>query len=593
MRTLLAPLVFLAALACADPIDGGDDAATPTDATTADLGIDAGSTDLGSTPDAAEDAGVADADADLPDAVAGDADLDAGPAPFPIKVAYSAGAETPVLVELYLTDTSTSRFKVNGPMLGGPAGGDKGPPFAGLSEFYWTAGGEALVYRAQQDAFDRYELYAADAAGPRPRAPRKLSLPNAQSEASFEGFAPSGRRLAFEQLPAGRTFSELYVVSATAASVFSAINQGSAAPPKWSPTQDQFVFFDIIQSMNDRDLWFADLNGAPPFRTERVNPGANLGFNASAAWSADGRRLLYVADESALRLFELFVVDITAGALGPRTRVHPALATNRDVQAGQETIGFSPDGRYAGYALAAVVNPALAAEVFVVDLSSSPFGAPVSVSGPLPVSSRGLSRLRFSVDNAHLYYLADQDTPNSPELYWASLSGGSPVRLNDALPANAEVLDFLELPAGPTILFRAGTFSSSSLYWVDLSAGSPSAPVLLYTTQGNELVEDYDVSPAGDLVVFRVHDRDLEQHSLHLVDLSGATPSPPRTLAGPGIENCWCWDGAGRLAFGADLEAPGTGELYLLDDPKADSPRRISGPVQAGGRVHACAFPPN
>jgi hypothetical protein len=122
------------------------------------------------------------------------------------------------------------------------------------------------------------------------------------------------------------------------------------------------------------------------------------------------------------------------------------------------SVGFA---RRQGSAAAGLLRqwPLLLLTLLSVTLVTEPAGAGViKLNTALPsggnVSSSGL---QFSPDGSRVLYLADQETNNVNEIYSVASEGGTPVKLNTALPSGGNVsssgLQFS--PDGSRVLYRA------------------------------------------------------------------------------------------------------------------------------------------
>lgn len=570
-------LGFLLLVACEDPIP--PDAGLP-DATPSDGGatvVDAGAEDAGlPAPDAGQDAGVLDAasgDAAPGDATAGDA------APFPVRIAYGVTAEDPLVLELYLTETSTARRRLSGPMAGGRAGGKKEPETGGLQSFEWSGDGRWLLYLAQQDTYDQTDLYVADVAG-RAGAPRRIGAEGGR-DVSEPSQSPVSGRIAFTQ---HTDRLGLFVASATAADPAPRrVNQGTVVRRSWSPAADQLVFHDLIQSANDRDLWFTEAHpgAAPPVR---VNPGANLGFGGALAWAPDGSSFVYAADERALRLFELYWVRVDQGMLGPRVRIHPPFPAAADIAIDVEVAAaFSPDGSLLAY----VADPRFPPEdeLFVVDLGGATPGVPLVVSST--VGGTGVQRFAFDGAGGRLIYATRGEAWADRPLFLADPRGlAAPMRLS---PPDTWVVKEAWGLQDTLVVFEAlgGVF-----YGVDLTQDPPQTVRLTDLPVGTEVVS-WELSPDGRWLLYAV--RDIEETSeLHGLDLADPSARPVR-LSRSRVEPAWCWaeDGSGALAITAELSPGEGGRLWWISDLSTRRFVDLGAPVVPGGVVRGCAFAPD
>lgn len=548
---------------------------------------DSGLVDTGAPPDDAgvEDAGVEDAGVeDAGEADAGTPDTgnddDAGPRVVPIRVAYSAAAEMPLLAELYLTESSTTRYKVTPALAGGPPVGGKGEPFtSGVDRFEWTSDG-GIIYSAHQDNFDFYEIYFA----PDPGFGQtfKLSVEGASSEVSDWDASPASDWIAFAQ-SAGTT-RNLYAVRTSSSAQPVQISSGSAGTPRWSPVGQEVVFQDIIVSASDRDLWHANLAVAPPVLT-RVNPGANLGFGSSVSWAPDGSAVAYSADETALRLFELWRASITNGVVAPGERMTPPFPADADVS-GSDAVKFSPDGTRLAYIADTVTDNVK--DLFVMDPSQPVPPPQTQLTTAFPAGASGVDRFSWSEDGTRIAYVADHDTAGLDELYVTSANAADGVRVNAPLGAGQSLAHERFIRNDTMLLYTVYDGTERRVFVVDISITPFGEPVDLGPTEAFFPVALYELSPSGD---FLIHPDGAAPPGLRVSDLTG-TPTTsvvlPTIEAPFSFESKWCWSPDDELLIvGAD------GHLYLVEDLTSAELFRVSGPIVSGGRVWGCAFPPN
>ncbi len=593
LLSLLAPAALaFAALGCASPtvqdVDAGDAAPKADAQAVVDTGLPA--PDSGVTepqPDAGEgtDTGVVESDAGE-GSDGGPSTPDGGPPPFPIRVAYGASAEVPRLIELYLTDTSTSRTKVNPALAGGRNGGasSKEPETAGLDDYRWVADGERLLYRAQQDVFDVYGLYAADAPGPRPLPTRSLGVDD--SDVPTFGTSEASDRIVFVQ--AVSNMYQVWVTSSSAAAPAPRrLSRASAYDFHYSPASDYVVYQDFIDSMNARDLFFSTVRQDGPAPVQ-INPGAGIGGAGDIAWAPDGTRFAYIADERANRNFDLFLVPITAGTLGASVVVNDTslrgtgIGTQREVHA-----RFSPDGSRIAYVGDSRVLDR--DELFIVDVSG-PVPGPAVVVSSTAATTDSVERFAFDAIGDRMLYATLPRDYETNAVFLADLRGGAPVaRVSPVLADISLVGETWARRDSVVIIDLYGDGRRRELYLTDVSGAAPGAPQRL--TGETEELQQWSLSPAGDRLVFTVEEAGgaFVTYTLDLSDLSALTP----LLLGRGtVPHAACWSPSGGLALAADLDIAGQAELFWIADPGAPTFAKISGPLVAEGQVTSCAFPP-
>jgi hypothetical protein len=571
-RAFVLLAIFATSTACPDEPDETFPDATGTVIDSGVVNRDAAAPDAVIFEDASEDAGL-EPDADQPDAT----EPNDGE-PFAIKVAYSATADDPLLEELYLTDTSTSRKRVNLDLAGGPAGGEKEPETAGIQSFWWSSDGALLLYEAQQDTYDVVELYAVDAPGAFPGVPRKLN-PDATSDVSAEGMSAVSPLISFRHAIGNNT--KLFVANATAADPNPRqISQGLPLSVSWSPANDHLALQDIGPAARDRGFWFVDARPGAPSAV-RAYPETNLGSNGTVSWAPDGSAFVFTTDPGGDLVNELFRVSVSNGLLGAPERLHPDLGMTADVSGA----AYSPDGTRVAYSANPRVDQLF--ELFVVDLSGAMPSLPISVSSTA-ATGRGVERLAWTPNGDHLIYVSDIATFGVFELFLADPTGATPaVRLNPPL-GNGAVERETFARNGQTVVFLVNESDIRQIYAVDISGSTPSAPVRI--SEVNEHVPEFEVSSDGLSLIYKSGFSD--SWSLGAIDLSVFPPRAPVSLYVGIHEPAWCFGNNDDAAVAADLDVDGDVGLFYVRNLKAPTFEKVSGPLIEDGRVRQCAFPP-
>lgn len=504
---------------------------------------------------------------------------DGGERVIEIAIAYSATAERLLHAELYLTSSNIAREKVSPPLAGGPGEDSKGfPEIDGVGRFAWTDDGDAIVYAAQQDTFDFYELYAAPIPSPVGTATASKLSPGGDSQVRSWTDVPFSNLLLLEQSPVGVSGSRKYAVEKRFGAEPVQISTGLASREVFSPTRAQVVFHDIIVSASDRDLWFVDLQNAPYF-AERVNPGANFGWGLAATWSPDGDVLFYNADENVDRVYELYRVAINGTTLGPRVPMMAPLPSTQRIDA----LAYAPDG--SRVLLRGDLTTDNVFDLYTFDPAATPPIVPTRITTlAFPGVLSGVERFQFSPDGSMVLYEGDHDVARRDELWVVPADGSAPpARVHTPL-GDQEYLINPRWVSDTMVLYTAGPSGQYHLYATPIVGGVPGTPIDLGTDSlrvGEALSAP---SPSGRYVAFL--DDAME---LNLVDLDA---SPIGTLRiGPAVGGCWGPED--QLAVIASYDDEEKRELYFVEDLRAPDPIRVSGPLIEGGEVVRCAFPPS
>jgi Tol biopolymer transport system component len=159
--------------------------------------------------------------------------------------------------------------------------------------------------------------------------------------------------------------------------------------------------------------------------------------------------------------------------------------------------------------------------VYVVDLDSSTSGADevysrllvpgapaIRISAPLVQGGYILAGVNFSCSASRAVYVASQDTQGDFELYSAPLDGSSsPVKLNGPV-GSLDVIRHAISPDGSRIVFLLGDnpfgngYEGRGLFSAALDGQS--GPLALSQSSTDDIEEDFELTPDGARVVFRV-----------------------------------------------------------------------------------------
>ncbi len=282
-----------------------------------------------------------------------------------------------------------------------------------IAQFAWSPIGNALAYRIAGDAAKGTDpaksprgVFVADVstASDAPPAPaRKLA-----DDAGFFTWSPDGSAIAYVGSKDGDAASTIYVISATGPAmdpkpVF-AVKNARITTLAWSPDGLKLAYRaeQMVAGTASRGGWLGvtDVTG---WNAVRITPETHwpLNIGDDFAWSPDGKRLAYRADQQTQGSAELYVSAM--------------------------------DGR-----------------------------DPIKINQPIEVIG-GISRFQWSPDGTKLAYLAPREGVGLYEVYVASAGGGGGIRkANDPLVFLGSVLDFAWAPIGTEVQFSGRLFSDAS-----------------------------------------------------------------------------------------------------------------------------------
>lgn len=248
-------------------------------------------------------------------------------------------------------------------------------------------------------------------------------------------------------------------------------------------------------------LALALLSARAEAQLQKINgelPRVAIGIATSFRYSPDSARVVFLSDEGADDVFELYTVP--ADGSQAAVRLNGTLVTGGDVSGAADAFQISPDSSYVAYLADQETDDVT--ELFVVPLDGS--GSAAKRSATL-VSGGDVMRFRISADGSRLVYLADQDTDGVAELYSVPSDGSqAPVKLSATLVSGGNVLDFALDATGGEVAYLADqhTDQRNEVYGVPLD-GSQAAVRLNEPLDANENVDAFRIAADGSRVVYR------------------------------------------------------------------------------------------
>jgi hypothetical protein len=229
------------------------------------------------------------------------------------------------------------------------------------------------------------------------------------------------------------------------------------------------------------------------------------------AWSPDSLQLAYNANVIVSReqQFDLFTTS-------PISQDNIRLTGSLPAFANANTITWSPNSLLIAYL--ADVNLIDINELFVVDPSNPPVGAPVPISGSL-VTGGQVTDYAWSPDSFQLAYLADQFIDEQFELYTALTFGNQlPIVVSQLTLDGSDVIDFAwspDLSISNRIAYVAdqdtvGAFGLYSASPDGITNGNISGGL----TAGEEVI-DFAWAPNAELIAYQSNQEDISKFELY------------------------------------------------------------------------------
>ncbi|MEQ8277914.1 MAG: hypothetical protein RMA76_27690 [Deltaproteobacteria bacterium] len=500
---------------------------------------------------------------------------DGGELVVPVSLAYTAADEVG-LRALFVTASSTTSYEVTPTLAGGPTIDSKGGPTgSGVFGFEWIEYGDGLIYEAQQDTYDRREIYFAFHPNARSeRVTYKQSRSDADGPTSGFGLFPTGRWHYFYQIDQSRT--NFYIRHSGTSTASRRLNRGTVLGLSIS-SADYVAYQDIVVGgpSDDRDLWVASPS-AEPFR---VNAGANVGFGGSMAWAPGGREIAYNADERFSRVFELYRYDVTFGGAGARELMFSPMQANADVTVGQGSVQYSPANTHLAYLADADTDELV--ELYEIDLTESPPRTQHKISGVFTAGADGVDRFDYSPDGTYVAYVADVDTLGLGELYVARSGMQEAVRMHPALAAGERVIGERWLEDDRIAFIVLGN-GARRAFVADLATFPPGPATELSNPPFQFAAANR--SPSGRYVVYV---DDASPRNLWMTDLTATPLTQTMVIANA---TTWCWSFDDQLAVITQPDGGDRTRLELIRDVAAPAPVWIRTPDDLN--VLNCKFAP-
>jgi Tol biopolymer transport system component len=314
------------------------------------------------------------------------------------RVAFISDSATDGVNELWLSNTSTmpptAADKINGALV---SGGDVVFGYDGLAIQEFSPDSKKLAYLADATTDGVTELWMADVSGATPMTARKAN----------------------DALVSGGNVSD-----GTTSLLFS-------PPFAFSAAGTELVYLADQRTDEVFEGFLVDISGSAPGVPQRVTGALVSGGDARLPiFARDGSGLAYAADARTDEVIELFYVDLRGPSPGAPQIVNGALGANGDIQTSglSFAIAFSPDGKKLGFVADQTTDTYN--DFFVADVST---GTPVTQLVQHSTSANGTTALDFSADSQTFLYAGK---PTGTYDVWAAEVGGTtlgmPAKVNSA-----------------------------------------------------------------------------------------------------------------------------------------------------------------
>src|SRR5262245_14229004 len=432
--------------------------------------------------------------------------------------------------------------------------------------------GKRVVYLADRDIDEAFELFIAPSDGSRPAMKLNPPLPLGQVEGDVgpARFSADGTRAVFLADAFEDEVVELFSVSSAGDEPPVRLNEPLV--PGGDVKQFELVSEDVVyladQEVNDvTHLYVVPIGGGTPVR---LDGSAASVFNFQL--TSDGSRIVYRTDEDGDRLHELRVVSV-AGDSPPALLVRDASSRlpSQVISPTSDRLVYLGDPDRDGQE-----------DLFSVPLAG---GSSVRLDDPAPSGTVFLA-FPITADGQRVLYLRLRVVGTSYEraLFSVPIDGSSsPIRLDTAVGADSSVTNFALSPDGKRVVFASDGVVEGLYELFSMPVDASTGPVRLHT--GN--VGWSQVTPDGKRVVY-LAPTTPSSYELRVVPLDGS--SPPIALSASGRYEFppnglfLIMPDSARLVFRAALGQEGY-QLHLVPLDGSSPPIRLTRPLREPGIV--------
>ncbi|MEP7314126.1 MAG: hypothetical protein ABI859_16205, partial [Pseudomonadota bacterium] len=442
-------------------------------------------------------------------------------------VIYIADQDTYDVLELYMTSPTSpgASVKLNAPFV----------PGGYLSDYAVSPKGGAVFYTADQDTLNRYELYKVNIAAP--GVATKLNAPLGVNRDVLDFVvSPDGTKVVYRADPLGDNLYELYLVDVAAPGVATKLN-GPLVAGGWvrsnfefSPDSTKVVYRADQDVVDTLELFVVDV--AAPGVSKQVNQPLVFGGNVYTAYhfSPDGSRIVYIADQDADDVLELYAVSVSLPGVSSRL--------NGPLTAGGDVCRFelSPDSTRVAYCADQATDG-------VMELYTAAFATPgvsAKLNPPLVAGGKVTPEYAFGPDSSFVAYIAEQSAVGVADLYRADVATpGTAQQLNAPLVSGGKVLRFQIRPDGKHIGYIANQQTSGVYELFDVDFAIPGTSIKLSASMSATGLSWFEYTKDSSAAIYLAAQRS-DAGEVFTVDL--AAPGVAAQVSGSLVSGGAVWD---------------------------------------------------
>jgi len=483
------------------------------------------------------------------------------PAAFVLTCAGSLGSAAPVAAQ---------GIQLNGPLARSIAGD--------VLEVELSPDGSRVVYRADQDQDEVFELYSVPVGGGTAVRLNRPLPAGGDVQPGFRISADSARVVYLAEQDTN-DFVELYSVplgGGTALQLNAPFTTlGEVRSFLISPDGSRVVYRADHEVLGRIELYSVPIAGGPALKLNgAMTPAGDVLGAGDVRIAPDSSRVVYRADQDQDQVFELYSVPLDGGVA---LQLHPALPTGGDVEPAFEC---SPDSSRVVYLADQDVNDVLA--LYSVPLAG---GATVRLDPGLVAGGDVRAGFAIAPDASRVVYTADQEVDEQFELFSVPLAGGAATKLSHALPAAGDVQPGLRItPDASRVVYDAtGTTSIRWLHAVPLAGG------VAVQLEARTVEPDFQVTLDSTRVVFRGNLPTPGGLELALAPLDGGAQlvlSGSMSSSAQAVDSFALSPDGASAVYLADQDADGLHELFR-SALAGGGPTQLNPPLLSGRDVAA------